>query len=188
MKEFIYRINQLNKIYFVNSDWIQFGNDNGLQKPIAAVMDTLLWGHIFDWTTRQLYLDLAGMVRKTNRSVRVPFRCDGPAVRRFMELDMSSLPEAHIEFKGRLLREEPRKPMDILDSTLPRIPELLQMCVWCKKVKASEWMEIENAVTEMRLFDRAALPFISHVTCPNCLHRNSEMLIELSSEFETDKK
>lgn len=177
MKEFIYRINQADKIYFVNRDWIDFGIENGLNKPIAAVVESLLWSHIFDWTTRQLYFDIVGTIRKTNRTVKVPFRCDGPAVRRYMELEMSLLPEAHIEFKGRLLREEPREPMNVLDPSLARTSELLLMCVWCKKVKASEWTEIEHAVKEMNLFDKTALPLISHVTCPDCTSRNRDMLI-----------
>lgn len=172
MKEFVYRINQADQIYFVNDDWLDFGKKNGLVYSVEKVVGSSLWLHISDMTTRQLYHDIIRNVRHSGRRVRVPFRCDGPAVRRFMELEISPLAPSDVEFKGVLIREEPREHVDLLDSSLARSAEILLMCVWCKKVKISEWVEVENAAQELKLFEKNKLPFISHVTCPSCQAMN----------------
>lgn len=177
MKEFVYRINQTDQIYFVNDDWLDFGKKNGLAYSVEKVIGSSLWRHISDMTTRQLYFDIIGKIRRSGRRAKVPFRCDGPAVRRFMELEISALTPSDVEFKGVLIREEPREKVDLLDSSLARSAEILLMCVWCKKVKISEWVEVESAAQELRLFEKSKLPLISHVTCPGCHAMNLNTLI-----------
>lgn len=173
MREFIYRINQTDQIYFVNRDWLDFGDENGLTSPLDNVIGSRLWTHICDLTTRQLYYDIIQRVRRTGQAIKVPFRCDGPTVRRFMELEISTMPGANVELKGVLIRQEPRPAVDLLDSSSERGGEILEMCAWCKRIKVSEWMEVEEAVHALGLFERSALPLISHVTCPDCQARNS---------------
>ncbi len=47
---------------------------------------------------------------------------------------------------------------------------LLVMCSWCKAVKVGDdtWVEVEDAVDRLKLFDFRYLPQISHGVCPSC--------------------
>ncbi len=169
MKDFIYRVDGGDRITFVDANWLAFGEQNGMRPPsLKPVIGTSLWRHIADFSTRHLYQLLMTEVRKTSRPVTVPFRCDGPECRRFMELRIIGTSREDLEFRSRLVREEPRERVALLDADTPRSSDLLLMCLWCKKVKTSAWHEIEIAVSDFRLFEKEKLPMVSHVTCPAC--------------------
>ena len=42
------------------------------------------------------------------------------------------------------------------------------MCAWCKKADVGGWVEVEEAVRRLQLFDQARLPRITHGVCPAC--------------------
>jgi hypothetical protein len=51
------------------------------------------------------------------------------------------------------------------------------MCGWCKRVAIGDaWMEVEDAVSELRLFERKVLPDISHGICPDCLESTTSLI------------
>jgi hypothetical protein len=45
------------------------------------------------------------------------------------------------------------------------------MCSWCRRVRldAARWVEVEDAVAELRLFEDVRPPQISHGVCPICV-------------------
>lgn len=47
--------------------------------------------------------------------------------------------------------------------------ELLQMCSWCKRVALPDWVEAEEAVSRLKVFETELLPRITHAICPACL-------------------
>lgn len=167
---FIHRIDTRDKIIYVNSNWSRFAEENGLNaKPGSPVIGSSLWGHISDKTTIYLYQLLIQKVRRTKQPLKVRFRGDSPELRRFMVMEIAHLdPQLIIEFRSSMLRHEKRARLDLLDPKAPRNQDLLFMCVWCKKVKAGEWLEPEDAALVLNLFEQAAQPMISHVTCPAC--------------------
>jgi hypothetical protein len=76
-----------------------------------------------------------------------------------------------VEFCTWVEREEPcSEPIQLLDPTIPKNTEmLLRMCAWCKKIHVgSSWLEIEEAIGRMGLFDHAAMPTITHGICDRC--------------------
>lgn len=75
-----------------------------------------------------------------------------------------------IEFCSRIVREEWREPVPLMDLALERTQDLIVMCGWCKKVDLGNgrWVEVEEAVNEKNLFNATRLPGISHGMCKEC--------------------
>lgn len=168
---FSYVIDRENRVCEVSDEWLEFATANRAD-PLGSsdVMGSILWDWIQDDETRQLYECLIEKVRSTGNALTVPFRCDGPKVRRFMELQIRKGPNDKIELISELVREEDRPHQGLLDPASARSGEFLRMCSWCKTVPVSEgdWVEVEAAVRRLDLFDARELPKISHTICPAC--------------------
>ncbi len=164
----IYRLNDRDEICFANEAYDQFAAANdGMSCASGAVLHHPLWGFITDRTTRQLYRDILGRVRR-GRPVRFPFRCDSPACRRLMEMDIGGA-GGTVEFRVRTIAEDSRPFQALLAAEAPRSRELLRACSWCKKVHVGDaWAEVEDAVARLRLFERPVLPAVTHGICEPC--------------------
>lgn len=169
-----YSIDDVNVIISVSDEWERFAVENGAQALSRAdVAGRSLWDFICDMETRYLYELLFERVRNTGTSFTVPFRCDAPDRRRFMELEVRAEPEFGLGLTARLLAEELRPRLAILDVGVERSDELIFLCGWCKRVRLDEetWNELEEAIARLGLFEQSVLPGISHVTCPTCAAR-----------------
>ena len=161
---FVLQVDGGGLIRHVNEAWLRFGRENQLgDRPLLG---RGLFEFITDLPTQQLYQSLLEHVRRSGRPVRFAFRCDSPSLRRFMEMQMSLLPKDGVEFRSRLLRTEARKPVSLLDPTVPRSPQLIRMCAWCKQVAVPDWVEVECALARTGWFEHATLPQVSHGICP----------------------
>ena len=119
---------------------------------------------------------LVRRVRGGLGSVELPFRCDGPAIRREMSIRIASQSSGRfVLFSARLLAERRRDEFQpMLATWTPRSEEILTMCGWCDRFLVDDaWVEVEEAVARLGLFELATLPAISHGVCPDC----TEMLI-----------
>lgn len=115
-------------------------------------------------------------IRSDMREVELPFRCDGPDVRREMMIRISANSSGRLVlFSARMEDELPRaKPQPLLDPEAPRGDETIEMCGWCDRFFVDdEWVEIEVAAERLHLFARDELPAITHGICPHC----SELLL-----------
>ncbi len=131
-----------------------------------------LHGFITDMETRHIYDLLLHRVRKTGDAVVVTFRCDAPALRRFMELRVAPWSDGGVELDCRLVRREPREAVALLDPTHDRSSEFLTICSWCKRVRVgAAWVEVEEAVERLALFHADRLPQLTHGMCPGCMER-----------------
>ncbi len=170
MREFIYQVDAEDLITFVDANWVAFAAENGLPALTAeAVTGKLLWDYLSNSTSLQFYKIFMAEVRETGRGITVPFRCDGPECRRFMKLFILPLADSALEFRSLLVREEARPKVNLLNPGYPRTEEFVTVCAWCKKVKASDWMEAEEAVHQLQFFDRSQLPQITHGICEGCI-------------------
>jgi hypothetical protein len=109
-------------------------------------------------------------IRSEIREVELPFRCDGPDVRREMTIRISANSSGRLVLFTAHLRDElPRAaPQRLLDVTVPRSEETVEMCGWCDRFFDGEWVEIEVAAERLQLFARTELPAITHGICPEC--------------------
>jgi hypothetical protein len=176
---YVCRITRYDIIEFINDPWIRFADENAAPTLALEVIGTLVWQHILGMEIRQLYRELVAKVRETHSQVDFSFRCDSPAVRRFMRMRVVSLPHDAVEFSSWVEREEPyERPVRLLDPTIARDrDDFLRMCSWCKSIDvAGSWLEVEQAIEKERLFDRPRLPQISHGICPACLAEERRIL------------
>jgi hypothetical protein len=170
--EIHYRLNERDEIVFVNGTWDEFASANSGESLTAPqVLGRLLWGFITDRTTRALYRDVLARARG-GFPVRFAIRCDSPACRRLLEMEIACGPENLVEFRVRTLSEEKRPSQLLFDPNQPRSEELVLVCGWCKKVHVGDrWAEVEEAVSLLGLFERKLLPDVTHGICEDCYAR-----------------
>ena len=168
-----YRIDASDVIVFTDATWMEFARLNGLAEP--NVLGSLLWTHITDSTTANLYQAIVERVRVARQAARVTFRCDAPAERRFMLLEIEPEEGGAVLFRSTTRETQSRPRMPILDAALPRNDEFVTMCGWCKRILvAGQWLEVETAVEQLRLLLTNSPPKITHAICPNCERRFHE--------------
>ena len=178
-----YRLNERDEIVFVNDAWDAFAANNaGAHLSANQVLGRPLWDFISDPTTELLYRDVLARVRD-GRGVRFVFRCDSPDRRRRLEMEVSSGAGRWTDFRVRTLLEEERPSQPLLDPASPRSEELLRVCGWCKKVDVgSRWVEVEEAVSILELFDRTHLPDVTHGICEGCFSQMAATLGKAEEE------
>ena len=170
-REFIYRVDAQNRLTDANAAWYDFARENGSHAlDSGSVIGCSLWDFISDPETRHLFEIVLTKVRRTGKPVTLSYRCDAPDLRRFMELEIRPGAEAAVEFCSRIVRQETRPHVSLLDDTAARADTFLAMCAWCKKVALPDdsWVEVEQAVEHLKLFEGPVLPQISHSICPPC--------------------
>lgn len=165
-----YRIDADNRIAWVSNEWLEFARDNDASelsrdRVVGQPLFSFIWGS----ETEYLYYLLLDQVRLRSRAVEVPFRCDSPTHRRSMSLRLRPLEKEAVSFEGRLLWEEPRTQVFLLDPAVARSDAILKICAWCKKIDVEgEWLEVEEAVDRLSLFQSPRLPRQHHGVCPGC--------------------
>ncbi len=115
-------------------------------------------------------------VRGEVRDISLPFRCDGPDLRREMDIRIAAHSSGRfVLFSAQLRSEEQRQDFQpLLSAAAPRGGEMLTMCGWCDRfLVGGEWVEVEEAAARLGLFTLPEMPTIDHGVCPDC----SEMLM-----------
>ena len=180
----VYNIDAGGIIVAVDERWKEFWRANSAAgQPMREPVGTLLWSHFSDPTTVHLYEAMLARVRLRGKPLTVPFRCDAPDRRRYLELHIERLPAGIIQFSSVTLREEPRQWMPLLDAR-PRVSaKLIRMCSWCKRVALPDWVEVEESVRRLRLFEPdAQVPGVTHSICETCAASVLETLKRLGDE------
>lgn len=86
-----------------------------------------------------------------------------------MEVTITREPGDHVVFESRLVREERRPNVELLDAGRPASEYELAICGWCKRIGIDNaWLEVEDAMRELELFGWAILPRLSHKVCDGC--------------------
>ncbi len=169
---FVYRINKENIVTYVSDNWLSFAQENhgGEKCHPDFVRGQSLWDFIADHETRYIYENIIQKVRESKHCIKIPFRCDSPDKRRFLELSIIPLEGEEIEFQSKIIKIEEREGINFLRNDIARSGEFLRMCSFCKKMAISkeEWVELEIAVAVLKLFENTQLPKISHGVCPSC--------------------
>lgn len=178
---YVHRVDAGLRISFVSAEWLAFAAENGYETTAAAELGRPLFSVILDEETRHIYKLLIQRARLTHEALHFAYRCDSPDYRRWMQMQMRYLTGSdEIEFASQLLRAEPRSTMPLVAANQgPQGSQrALSMCSWCKSVLAEQaWVEVEQAVKQLRLFAADAMPRITHGICPDC----SKRLLSLES-------
>lgn len=170
---FFYEINEEDLIVKLSDNWLEFARENGAEKSCHPnrVLNRPIWKFIEGAETRFFYEIILRNVRAGNRTVTFPFRCDAPHKRRYLEMTIYPAPDHHVGFTCRIIREEFRESVKLLEPRVSRSQEFLTICSVCKKIRYSDnsWAEAEEAVLELKLFDKKLMPQLTHGICGGCL-------------------
>lgn len=84
-----YTVSASDTIIAVNDEWTAFAasNDGGALLP-PTILGRSLWDFIADRTTILIYRRLFERIRAGAEPVRFGFRCDAPALRRWLEMSI----------------------------------------------------------------------------------------------------
>lgn len=168
----IYRIDKDNNIAYVCNNYILFAKDN--YAPQSCVPPDVIGKNFFDFIkdkeTKNIYYAIIETVRIKKKEIRIPLNCDSPNLRRFIETTITPLANNYIEFVNMIIRVAERNNLELLDSNIERSNNRIRICSFCKKVDVSkdEWVEVEEAITILNLFNDSKLPALTHGVCPIC--------------------
>jgi hypothetical protein len=167
----IYQLDADDVIVWTNDAFRDFAVENQAASLVGC-RGKCLWPFIFDWDTRSIYQLLVDRVRRTSRSARFSFRCDSPCLRRYMEMEIALTKDTNrVEFRCQVNREEVRDAVPLLPQSADVArDDLVKMCSWCLRIQytATRWLEVEDAVEEMKLFEVDEPPLITHGICSDC--------------------
>jgi len=165
-----YAIDGQDHLVKVDEGYYRFAGENGWDEA-GSSLGRSLWDFVSGHELRKLQRMLLRRLRDEVRQVELPFRCDGPEVRREMDIRIAAHPSGQVVlFSARLRAEEPRDEIQpMLDPNAPRGEDTVTMCGWCDRFEVDgKWVEVEEAAAKLELFNRAELPAISHGVCPRC--------------------
>ncbi|MCG6940366.1 MAG: hypothetical protein LJE69_03835 [Thiohalocapsa sp.] len=169
-RTFVYRVDARGRLIAVNDAWLAFAAENDWPIAVGDIIGRPLMDFIADEHLRYLYGLLMGRLRAGRGPLRFRYRCDAPDARRHMEMLMLyDKTEREIEFQSRVVRIERRSPQDLLRIDHPADERRLDICSSCKRVDlGQQWVEVEDAVIRLRLFESELLPRTRHSICPDC--------------------
>lgn len=154
----------------IGAGWDQFALENGAPELVSpAPLGRPLLLYLTDATTVQLYELLFERVAAARRPMTLPIRCDGATRRRFLDLTIFPMSTGGFSIVTVLVRSEPRRPITLFERGARRRPESLMVCSWCNRAHIKgHWMEMEQGVIELRLFERDDQPRLEHSVCDAC--------------------
>lgn len=176
----VYGIDCDDRIIGVSRAWDRFAAANGAPEiAFASVRGRELWEFVCDASTAAIYRDVLGRVRD-GATITLPLRCDSPSKRRWLTLTASPLARGGVRFTSRTIREQARPSVSLLEPAPARSSELIRLCSWCCKaqVPARGWVEVEEAVRLLDLFETPAVPRLTHGICPVC----ADAMLKLESD------
>ncbi|MBK5958307.1 hypothetical protein CCR97_08795 [Rhodoplanes elegans] len=139
------RVDRSNRIVAVGGPWDEVAIANGgAAAVVARVLGTGLLDHVHGDPARMLVLTVLDRVRRFGTPRTVPYRCDTPGLKRWMEMTLTPAPDGTVTFEHRLLRCEPmQRPVRFAPARpgAPRGPAIIR-CSSCNRVRdASGWHE-----------------------------------------------
>ena len=183
-----YTLDAQDRVVAVDDGWDRFAAENGGTCDAGSVTGRPLWDFVSGIETRHLWESLFGRIRDSHRAAVIPFRCDAPGLRRFLVMDLVPRKDGGLEIATRVVREEPRAHVALLDSGVERSARVIKMCSWCKRLETEGgWLEVEDAAPALDLFGEPPVPLVSHGVCPDCVERleGDEMFAEKSSSHSS---
>lgn len=165
--EIRYWIDANDELVYVNEAWTRFALQNrGDMLSGGRILGRSLWEFISDPATCNIYRSLVGKVR-AGSTARFTLRCDSPTRRRLLKMTITNLGKGIIEFATSLVG------LRVRDTTVTEgnSPTTLNSCAWCSRLQTADgqWVDLEAAAEQLKLFHVEELPRLTHGICPACL-------------------
>jgi hypothetical protein len=169
-----YYLDEADVVVCVDHWWLAFAKENnaaGLNE--SSVIGKVVWEFISDEPTRTLYKEIHDHVRSSGNPITVPFRCDSPTLKRYMQLSICKHVDGQLLYESALIRALPQRRLAVLGSTQKRSNAFLTMCSFCKRslIEPSGWLEMENISLKLRMYDKQTVPELRYTVCPECANQ-----------------
>jgi hypothetical protein len=165
-----YELDQRLVVRKLGPGWDRFAIENGapeLTSPHPLGQPLLMF--LSDAATVHLYELLFARVAQTRRAITFPIRCDGAVRRRFLDLTIAPGASGGFALSSVLVRSEARQPILLFDRAARRREDSVTVCSWCQRLEVGgKWLEVEDAVTVLRLFERDDMPVVTSSVCDAC--------------------
>ena len=166
-----YRVDASDIIVEEDQCWLAFAKENNtidLDEP--SVVGKSLWSFIADYATQKLYKEIHRFVRVTGNPITVPFRCDSPTLKRYMQLTITQRENQRLAYESILLRAVPSRRLSVFDPSEERSAAFLTMCSFCKRslIEPAGWLEMENIAIKLRMYRKQTVPELRYTVCPEC--------------------
>ena len=173
-----YAVDRSDVIAYVDHWWVAFASENGAPElQESSVVGRVIWEFIHDEPTISLYREVHDHVRASGHAVEVPFRCDSPTLKRYMQLTIIPGNEGQLLYESKVIRTVPQHCEKLLEQTAQRSKSFLTMCSFCKRclLEPSGWLEMEDISLRLRMDDEPSVPELHYTVCPNCANRLCEL-------------
>lgn len=165
-----YAIDEQDHLVKVDEGYYAFAEENGWEDA-GTSLGRSLWDYVAGEDLKKAQRLLLRRIRDEAGDVELPFRCDGPDVRREMDIRIKAgVGGRAVLFSAKVRSEEERGlSQPLLDPAASRGSDTLAMCGWCDRFEVEdEWVEVEEAARRLGLFERPELPTLDHRICPDC--------------------
>ncbi len=166
----IYHINKYDNLVSAGGLWDTFAIDNGAEElTFEKIRGRNLWDFITGDATKHVYGQILKRVR-SGETLEFEFRCDSPQLRRFMAMVIAPAKEGGVRFKTRVIRIEERVNRCFQVTGRSGTDRLVISCSWCNRFRIGEglWVEAENVVDILHIFDGSTDLSLSHGMCDAC--------------------
>lgn len=166
-----YHLDAEDRLDGFDAGWTAFAHANDGEALLPSkVLGQPLWTFISDSTTILIYRKILQRLRAGGPPVAFRFRCDSPDRRRLLGMRITSDRSGGIQFDVTPISEEWRAPVLLLAANAPRDAGLVLMCAWCQHVRlpSERWVEVEEAIDGLAIFNTDTVPRVSHGICPSC--------------------
>lgn len=165
-----YRLDSDDRIVEVGGAWDTFAEENGGTGLSAQrIVGTSLFKYISGATSRTHIWTAVDSARKLLSVRRVPYRCDSPGLKRFMEMVIKPEGSGDVLVEHFTLRVEPMQHRAAFVAGSGH--SLLIRCSMCNRIRIKGiWMEADTAVGENRLSPEAT-HCVAYGVCTDCRQR-----------------
>lgn len=167
-----YRVDEDDLLVWVDEWWLAFAQENGAADLLERrVLGQPLWDFIQGDEICRLYAEIHARVRSSEKSVILPFRCDSPSLQRHMRLTIKPEESGQLLYEGLLVRAEPQRYLNVLDTQAQRSESFLAICSCCKQalLESEGWMNVEDVAVRLGLFESQQVPNLHQTICPSCM-------------------
>jgi hypothetical protein len=178
-----YRTDAEDRIVWLDQSWVVFAKNNW--RPDFQpdwVLGRSLWDFIDGPDTQEVYRLALRHIQLHQRALTLPFRCDSPDIRRFMEMTVAPLADGGLSFNCLLLREEVRAPVNFRPCGPCAPGRALKACSICLRLERpvwtdlgrpggqgeAVWQEAEAVLPLVAALEEGYFPPVSYRVCPDC--------------------
>ena len=166
-----YTVDSLDRIVAIAPGWDEFASANeGTEALRAECLGKSLWTFIRGPEVAKLYQLIMARVRSSQTPAEFPYRCDSPAMKRFLLMRLEPHADGSVTFTSRIEREEPKATLKLpaWQRPLP-VPAFIMRCSVCNRFLLNqEWTDISTLLCGEAAIQEADSVRFVHTVCGQC--------------------